>query len=476
MLPIEKELKKIKSGLYQTSDLVIRNVEAPDAELFVVYLDAMVNMMQLEDGVIAPILKSGLKDFSVDGLLGVMTSGVSVESCKIRKKVLSEISAGECVMLKDGAEEYLILKLKGYTVRQPTEPPTSAVLKGPREGFIEDIKTNMVLLRRRFKSGRLVFHSFNVGRYTATPVIVAFLEGITDKKLIKGIEERIQAIDIDGIVDSSYVAKFLEKRSYSIFRQNGTAEKPDIVAAKMLEGRVAVFVDGSPIAITLPFLLIEDFQDSQDYFKRVPRANLVRIIRLMALFFSTLLPAAFVALQMHQFQMIPLKLLISVINSINGIPFSPIVEMLIALVFFEVLGEASIRMPRYVGMAISIVGAIILGETAVKAGILSSLTVLITAMSGIGLYAIPDEVGTFSVIRIVLVVVAGSTGTFGMTLAVAALVSYAVSIEIYGSKYVSPFAPITLHDLEDTFVKVSLKDMIKRPKAIAGENKTRLKI
>lgn len=474
MVNLVKDVKSIRRLMCDSGDLVVR--EIPGAGVAAVYFDGMLNLEGLERSVVEPIVRSGGSfERTEEGVRNLLYTGVTLRPETALADTVVDVASGECLLLIEGCEKYFVLMLRKLPVRPVAEPPTSAVLKGPREGFVEDIKTNMVLLRKRFHSGKLVFETAKIGRFTDTAIAIGYVKGIADETLVKTVKAKISAVDVDGIIDSSYVAKLLEGRRYSVFRQTGTAEKPDIVAAKLLEGRIVILVDGSPIALTLPFLLLEDFQDTQDYFKRATRASVLRIMRLIAVFFAVFLPAAFVALQSYQFQILPLKLLITVLNSIKGIPFSPILEMLIALLLFDVLNEASVRMPRYVGMAISVVGAIILGDTAVQAGLLSSLTVLITALSGIGLYAIPDEVGTFSVIRLFLVIVAGTSGLFGIVVGAVALAAYLVSLEVFGVAYLAPFAPLTVSDLKDSVIKLEQPDLKTRPASLGIRNRTRQK-
>ena len=247
------------------------------------------------------------------------------------------------------------------------------------------------------------------------------------------------------------------------------------MATKLLDGRVAIIVDGSPTVLTLPFMIIEDFYDSEDYYRRPIRTSVIRIMRLLGVFFAIFLPGMFVAFQSHQYQLLPLKLLVTIINSTTGIPFSPVTEMLIALVLFEVLGEASVRMPRFLGMAMSVVGGIILGETAVNAGLLSTITVLITALSSIGLYAIPDEVGTFSVIRLILVFVGASLGTYGVLMVSIVICVYVSCMESYGVPYLAPFAPLVPKDLKNSIIKLSMVDIPYRTTSMGLKNKTRLR-
>lgn len=476
MKDYDSEIVLLKRAFNLSDDFVVREFVAGSVRMALVFCDGMVEKREIDMGVLTPLIASeGKFEPTAEGLKKVIVTAETLESFPTRKAFAEKLAKGACGVIVEGAEEYFAIGTQGYATRPIMEPPTAAVIKGPREGFTEDFKSNMVLIRRRFGSGKLVFKAVVVGRYTRTQIRVCYLKGIARKDVVDAIIARLGKIDIDGIVDSSYVAKFLEERNYSVFKQSGATEKPDILASKLLDGRVGVIVDGSPMVVTLPFMLIEDFHDSEDYYRRPVRTTVVRIMRLLGVFFAVLLPGVFVALQSHQYQVLPLELLVTIINSTTGIPFSPVLEMLIALVFFEVLGEASVRMPRYFGMAMSVVGGIILGETAVNAGVLSSLTVLITAMSSIGLFAIPDEVGAFSVIRISLVFVGATFGIYGILLAVIAILAYVCSMEIYGVAYLAPFAPVVPGDFRDSILKVSIKDRTRRTGALRLRNNTRLK-
>ena len=312
------------------------------------------------------------------------------------------------------------------------------------------------------------------GRFTETTVMLCYVEGIVKQGILEKVTERLNAIDSEGFLDSSAVTKILEARPYSVFKQLGNTEKPDIAAAKLLDGRVVVLVDGSPIAITVPFLLIEDFEDAQDQYKRSSRVTFLRLMRAIAVIFAVILPALYVAIQVHQYQILPLQLLITLLNSTEGIPFSPTLEMLIALLLFEILSEASIRMPRHIGMALGVVGAIVLGDTAVQAGLLSSLTVLTVAMSGIGIYAVPDEVGVLSVLRMCLVVVGGLFGMFGLLASVLVILVYLSCMETYDVPYLAPFAPIENEKLRETLLMPNFTDKKFRTPSMQLKNKRRI--
>lgn len=476
MIVLENEIKKIKKALNHTSDLVERRLEPEGHSIALLYLDGMIDVKTIDLGLVEPLLRKANEiGNNVQSLAGIIETSEKLEFFTSRKDALERVMVGGSLILIDGVEGYAVCSAQGFMSRPIMEPPVSSVIKGPREGFTESFKTNITLIRRRFPNGNLVFKSFTIGKYSKTHVELCYVKGIAKGSVVREIERKLRKINIDGIVDSSYVSKLLEERKYSLFKQTGSTEKPDILAQKLLDGRVAIIVDGSPTVLTLPFIIIEDFFDSEDYYRRPIRTSIIRIMRLLGVFFAIFLPGMFVAFQSHQYQLLPLKLLVTIINSTTGIPFSPVTEMLIALVLFEVLGEASVRMPRFLGMAMSVVGGIILGETAVNAGVLSSLTVLITALSSIGLYAIPDEVGTFSIIRLIFVFVGASLGTYGVLIASVVILVYVTSLESYGVPYFSPFAPLVPKDLKDSVIQLSLVDRPERTSSLGLKNKTRLR-
>jgi spore germination protein KA len=300
-----------------------------------------------------------------------------------------------------------------------------------------------------------------------------YLDGVADKGVVATVKKRLKKIELDGVVDSHYIQPLLEEKPHSLFHQTGVTEKPDIVVAKLLEGRVAVIVDGSPMVITVPFMFIEDFQSSEDYYERASLATFLRIMRLISVFFSVLLPGLYVALQEYHYSMIPLRFLITVMTAVNGIPLSPLSEILFVILLFEIIREASVRMPRAVGMAMSIVGALVLGDTAVKAGIISSPAVMITALSSIALFAAPNQEGTFTLLRVAFTIMGGLGGMYFLLCGSLYLVLYLCSLNGYGVPYTAPFAPLITQDLKDSFYRVSLMRMESRPRSLNAKNKKR---
>lgn len=470
---VENRLNIVRNDLMNPPDLVVREIESENFCGAVAYLSGLINTEELENSVLRPLVEDkkiifyGFKELASKISYGGVLKEVAENEMK------NAVVSGSAVIITENT--IIEAALKKTEARSIAEPPTNSVIKGPREGFNEEIRTNLSMLRKRIKSEFLTVEEMIVGEVTKTKVQIVYLRNVVNDKIIVRIKQKISAYKIDGIIDSSYLARFLEDKPYSLFKQVGNSEKPDIIAERLLDGKVAVLVDGSPIALILPFLLFEDFEDSQDNYKRPLRATFLRYVRFFGALCALLLPALFVAVQLHQFQLLPLELLITVLNDTDKTPFSPTLEMLIALVLFEILGEASIRMPRHVGMALSVVGAIVLGETAVSAGLLSSITILVVAISGIGLYAVPDEVGTIGILRVLFVIIANFFGIFGILVLSLMLLGYITALGSYGVPYLMPLAPVNAKELGNVIFKKNLLDIFMRPAEYMLKNKRKIK-
>ncbi len=365
----------------------------------------------------------------------------------------SNVLSGDSVIFLHGIDGVIVVNTRKYEKRAVAEPPTETVVKGPREGFVEEIKTNLTLIEKRLKTPFLAIEKLQVGSLSNSTVALVYLSNVVDKRLIKEVRERIKSIKTANVIDSYYIQPYLEDRPTSLFSQVGTCEKPDIVAGKIAEGRVAIVVEGSPIVLTVPFLLIEDFQSAEDYYSRPVFATFVRILRLFAVMFAVMLPSSYVAVQLYHHEVLPAKFLITILSATKGIPLPPLIEVLFVIMLFEIIREASVRMPRSVGTAMSIVGALVLGDTAVKAGLISSPSVMIVALSSIALYTVPDQVGAMSIMRIVFCLAGGACGLYGIAIAVLLLILYLSALNSFSTPYLAPFAPLITDDLGDTFIK-----------------------
>ncbi|MCQ2555709.1 MAG: spore germination protein [Clostridia bacterium] len=470
----EKTLKQIKTKLHNSSDLKWRTVQFFGMPLCVCYIADITDNQLLNDTVMHPLcsaLNKNNKEVDLNFVKEQVLTNGEVEEATSVSFAVERLLAGRALVMLTGADKILCCDVEKITVRAVTEPPTSVVIKGPREGFTESIKYNLALIRRRVKTDDLVVKMLQVGELTKTQVSLVYFNSVADKTIVKKIEKRIKDIKIDGVLDSHYLVSYLQKNPKSLFKQVGDVEKPDILVGKMLEGRVGILVDGSPIALTLPFILIEDLQNSDDYYSQPIRVSFIRILRLVGVVLAVLLPGVYVALERFHYKILPTEFLVTIMNTTQGIPFSPFAEVVFVVLLFEILYEANLRMPQYFGMAMSIVGALILGETAINAGLVSPPTVMIVALSGIIFYIVPSQAAQFSILRLVAIVVGAALGLYGILLFCTFILSYLSSFDSYQSAYLAPTAPYIKDDQKDAFIRKSIKEMIKRPKAIANNKK-----
>ena len=472
----ESALEKLEKDFYNQSDLKQRVLRPTSSQTTwtIAYLESMTGEKKVEESVIKPLLEWKGAQLDAQLVKDCVCTTALAEILTDYQSMQEKILNGYALLFEEGVPNLCVaFDTRFVTSRGITEPPTGNVSKGPREGFIEDAKTNISLLKKRIKHPSFVAQESKIGRYTQTSVYVCYISQVADKNTVKKILDKINSINIDGVVDSSYLARFLDCDKSGFFKTVGGAERPDTVTAKLLEGRIALVVDGSPIVLTLPYVFFEDIQATEDYYQSAVTTTLGRYLRLVSVVLAIFVPSLYVALQVFNYQILPAKFLITIITSTQAIPFRPFEEMLLVLVIFDILREANFRMPKIASISLSVVGAVVLGDAAVKAGLLGAPAVVIGALSGIGLYAMPDNTMLFSVLRIIFLVVGSLLGLFGLTLCGLALLAYVVSLNSFGAPYAAPFAPDILRDKQDALGKQPLEKIRYRPKMIKSKNEVR---
>lgn len=471
-LNVKTEIEKIKKSFHMGCDFGERLLTKEQGTVGFVYLKSMVDNLLFSQSIYLPLEK-----FEGDLNATILTNKV-IQCNDVRQIQESEVvdcilKGGVVLIFQNG--DYLNVDIQKFPSRIPSEPPTSPVIQGPREGFVEDIKTNMTLLRRSIRSKDLVLKSFFVGKYSNTQVVVAYIDGIADKSIVDKVCQKIEKISIDGIIDSFYVLSFLQDRPNSLFKQIGNTEKPDVVSAKMLEGKVAIIVDNSPIVLTVPFVIFEELQNSNDYYTNHHYSSLVRVIRMLGMLIAIISPGLYLALELYHYNLLPLNFLITIADTAQGLPFTPFLEILFIFLLFQVLYEVSLRLPSYLGLATSIVGALILGDTGVKAGLISPPGVIIVALAKIALYTIPEQASQVSVLQVIFIILGGSLGLGGLVAGMVYFVNYLNTIDSFGTPYLAPYSPRVPEDLKDGVFKSPINDMKTRPKTFKNKNKVRSK-
>ena len=437
----------------------------------IVTLESMCDDNKVAEQVVQPLLELG----QIDCVQDVQNSTFATQMlpCANFSEVVANYLAGYALIFVDGSDNCLAVDTFVAMGRTISEPPTSTVMRGPREGFVESVKINLMLIRKRLRTDNLKTINLKVGKYTNTMVTVCYLSGVAAQSLVDKIVQTVAAIKIDGVLDSSYLSRYLDKQKTCLFQRVGSTEKPDVAVAKLLEGKIAVIVDGSPMVLTLPYLFIEDLQSHGDYYESNEVTSLGRLLRFVSALISVLLPAVYVCLQKYNYQIIPLKFLITILNATEAIPFSPMTEMLLVIIIFDILREANLRMPSAVGMSLSLVGAIVLGDAAVKAGLLGAPAVMVGALSGIGLYTMPKNTLIFSILRLLVTLIGGLMGLYGVVLSILTILLYLTSLQSYTAPFLAPYSPMVKGDKQDAIFQADLTTFGRRPQSYKTVNKTR---
>lgn len=477
---LKRELQEIFS---ECSDFNMREISLGDEyqhKILIAFIDGLVDKELINNSILQPLMIESKKaplsgKINKNLILGLLKENIlaisELNELTDFDESIHQILSGDTVIYIDGKRIALYAGTKGWEERGVEEPDTEAVVRGPREGFCETLRINTSLLRRKIKNPNLKFEMMRLGKQTKTDVCISYIKGLANEDLVKTARRRLEKIDIDAILESGYIEEFIEDAPLSLFPTVGNSEKPDIVAAKLLEGRIAIFCDGTPFVLTAPYLMIETIQASEDYYSRPFFAAFVRLIRILALIISATLPALYVAMVSFHQNVIPFKLLLTISASKEGIPFSAFTEALLMGIIFELLREAGVRMPRPIGQAVSIVGALVLGEAAVQAGITSTAMVIVTSLTAISSFIIPPMGGTLPLIRIVMLISANILGLMGIMLTAIAIFVHLCSLRSFGVPYLAPFAPFDGMDLKDTFIRVPLWMMWTRPHSLLPDNK-----
>lgn len=487
---IDRIKGRLEGEFQNCSDFALREIvigSRSKRRVLLAYLKGMVNKDELNGHIVQPLLQEirspGYADEAGYRSVSDYLQEHIITTCELEQKndfseITGAIFAGDTVIFIEGENTALVAGTGDWAERSIDEPDTETVVRGPREGFIESLGTNVTLLRRKIKNPNLKFEKMVLGKQTRTEICICYMHNIADPNLVQMVRNRLASIDTDTILESGYLEEFIQDDPVSLFPKIGNSEKPDKVAAKLLEGRVAILCDGSPFVLTAPFLFIESFQASEDYYSGFYSASILRTLRFISFFISLALPGLYVAFITFHQEIIPYSLLLSLSASREGVPISPFLEVASMGLTFEILREAGVRLPRAVGQAVSIVGALVLGESAVRAGFISNPIVIITALTAISSFVVTPLAGILPVLRIFLLICSNVLGLLGLTLGMAFILIHLCSLQSFTYPYLATFAPMHASDLQDSLIRVPFWRMNKRPKSLTqdnpGANRTRM--
>lgn len=464
---INKELNNL---FCKSSDFEVRTINFQNKEILIAYIDGIADKKYISSSIIKPLISKDIilssdKDI-VKEIKEKFLYSSEIGDTNNLYSCIDSILSGDAVIFVEDTNKAILVGSKGFEIRKIDKPDTEVTIRGSKEGFTESLRTNTSLLRRRIKNTNLIFESIKLGKKTNTEICISYIKDIVNEDILKTVKRRIKRIDVDSILESGYIEEFIQDSPFSFFPTVGNSEKPDIVASKLLEGRVAIIIDGTPFVLTVPYLFIESLQVAEDYYSRAPLTIFIRLLRFLALLISVLLPAIYVSTVNFHKGFIPFKLLLSVSASREGIPFSPLAESLLMLTAFEFLREAGVRMPRPAGQAVSIVGALILGDASVKAGFVSNPMIIVVALTAICSFLALPLNGSLPLIRLVFLISSNIIGFMGIIFTLLIILIHMCRLRSFGVPYLSPFSPLIGEDLKDSLIKVPFWHMFTRPKSI----------
>ncbi|AOY78204.1 hypothetical protein BJL90_02340 [Clostridium formicaceticum] len=458
---------RLKEFFYNNEGLVIRPFKIKtyrNHKAFIAYIDGLVHMNSIEINVLKPLMKEDITQqlhyitskTIADTLIAQVITSVNSFTVKMLDEAVFQLLKGSAIVFIEDSPTAIVVPSQNWETRSVAEPSAEAVVRGPREGFNEDLYTNITLIRRKVKNTKLKFEFITRGIYSNTELAICYIEGLADEKILKELKERIERMNIDAVLESGYIEEFIEDQPLSPFPTIGNTEKPDVVVGKILEGRIAILCDGTPFALTIPHLFIEHLQTGEDYYTRWTYASILRILRFFALFITTTLPAVYVAVQTFHQEIIPFKLFLSVASARDGIPFSSFTEAVMMIIIFELIKEAGIRMPKPVGEAISIVGAIVLGQATVEAGIASPLMVIVVALTAIAGFVVPALDEAILLSRVLLLVFASIVGFYGIVFGITMIFIYLCNLRSFGMEYLYALTPTYYKNFQDAYIRAPL--------------------
>ncbi|WP_044748036.1 spore germination protein [Bacillus alveayuensis] len=476
---LNQNLQNLQNIYKDCIDVVFREFKmGGKTKAALVYIDGLANIEEIDASVLTPLMEENNAKENTDQLIYVnhiLEQKLTVSKVKKVQTItecIEHISGGNPILLIDQQNEGFALGLANWEKRSIEEPVGESVIRGPREGFTESLGTNLSLLRRKVRSPQLKTKSMKIGEYTQTEVVISYIEGIADQTLIREVEARLNRIKIDGILESNYLEELIEDNPYSPFPQVLNTERPDVVAANLLEGRVAILQDGTPFVLIVPVSFYSLLQSTEDYYQRALMSTVVRWMRYIFLLISLLLPSLYVAILTFHQEMIPTTLLISIAVSREQIPFPALVEVLIMEVVFEALREAGLRLPKQAGAAVSIVGALVIGQAAIQAGLASAPLIMVVSLTGIASFTIPRYTAGIAlrILRFPMVLLAGTLGLLGIMLGLLIIVIHMATLRSFGVPYLSPMAPMQAREMKDVLIRAPWWNLNTRPRLTGSDN------
>lgn len=435
-----------------------------DDQALVVYINGLIDKEALNQHILQPLMQNLTSPLDIKSTVSI--SGM--EESYNMDNIIKGITSGNIILFHEGLDISYILNLASYEKRPVGESQNEQVLKGPKEAFVEDIGVNKTLIRRKIRNNNLVFEDMIFGRESNTKVSLVYINGIVNVDILAELKARLKELEMDSILDISYIEEYIDDAPKSMSNTVFNTEKSDVVAAKILEGRIGILCDGSPSVTTLPSIFAENLMAAEDYYLKPSHGTYLRIIRTISFFTSIGLAGVYISLINFHQEMIPTDLLISMARQREGVPLPSFLEAILMMLFFELLKEAGLRLPKPVGQTATIVGGLVIGQAAVDANLVSAVMVIIVSASGITEFVNPQLKQMIIFNRFVLFLFAAAFGLYGLVCGMLILTFHLVSIRSFGVPYLYPIAPYDKKGMKDFIWRAPMRKMNYRPKYMAS--------
>ncbi len=470
---IENIVNKLKKDTNQNDDITYRTKYICGKKIYIIYNEPLTSSDKISDFIIRSLDKINDKyDNSID-LKTIIQNDIDnfkIKEITTYKEISYYQNYGFTIILIEDSEIALALETKRDLARGISTPQTESTIRGPMDAFVEDMQTNIGLIRRRIKDNNFWTDNIEVGKYTKTKISIVYINTIAKKEHVEKIKKLVKNIDIDGIISSGTIKNLIEKENKSVFPTIISTERPDNVCQNLLKGKIVIMVDTSPYALILPAVLNDYFITTEDSFSKSINISFTRLIRYIAFFISLLTPAIYIAITTYNQEILPTQLLISFTSQRVSVPFPAFIEALIMIISFEILRESDLRIPTFTSSALSIVGTLILGEAAVNAGIVSPIMIIVIAITSISalLFTEPEMINGLRWYRLLFMIGASLMGIYGVIIAFIYFIIKMTSLDSFGLPYFYPYSPISLSGLKNSFIKFPTKSLNKREKALSN--------
>lgn len=465
---IEKLIDQIKQDNNNSCDINSRIIKIKNKKIGYIFLESVSSDDKISNFLMKSLNKDILKVNPFENIFNELQNTIYNSKMRIINnydEIFYYLSSGFTCILVDGYDKIITVETKMKLDRGVQEANTESIVRGPKDGFSENYMINIGLIRKRIKDSNLLFDEIKIGRRTQTKVSITYLKDIVKKEKVTEIKDKLQKMDIDGLIDSGPIRDYLSQKNKSVFPKIISTERPDLCTQAILNGKIVIIVENTPFALIIPGLLIDIFQVSEDNYQEPTNVSITRLLKFLGFIITLITPAVYIAVTTYNFQVIPNNLLTSIAVQRQGVPFPTAIEIIIMLVTFEILRESDIRMPNQMGAAISIVGALVLGEAAVGAGIVSPIVVIVIALTSVSglLFTDIDVVNAIRIWRFIFIIAATLLGLIGLLIAGIMFITKLASIEYQGTPYLSPLSPFNLEAQKNAIIKYEKTKIKKRP-------------